>query len=139
MSMVGLLRDIADELADNYIGVSKFELLGNVIQIEGVITIENSEHDDNKKYDYRLTTSNSVEHLVWRRDALEIIIRELKKVKSFKAGRFVKKGDFKYMLVPHNSLQNNFYLLEMETHKVSDAFYTQSELYSEFNLVKEDN
>ena len=38
------------------------------------------------------------------------------------------------MLVPHNSLLNNFYLLNMETHEVEDVFYTQSELYREFNL-----
>lgn len=139
MSMVGLLRDITNELTDSYTDVNKIELLGNVIQIEGVITIENLEKDDTKTYDYKLTTGNSIEHLVWRVDAVEIIIRELKKIKSFKSGSFVSKHGTKYMLVPHNSLLNNFYLLNMETHEVEDVFYTQSELYSEFNLVKEDN
>ncbi len=139
MSMVGLLRDITNELTDSGIEVNKIDLLGNVIQIEGVITIENSEKDDTKVYDYKLTTGNSIERLVWRVDAVEIIIRELKKVKNFKSGSFVSKHGVKYMLIPHNSLLNNFYLLNMETHEVEDVFYTQSELYSEFNLVKEDN
>ncbi|XWX34289.1 hypothetical protein LMHOCYYV_CDS0065 [Staphylococcus phage PG-2021_4] len=139
MSMVGLLKDITNELTDSGIEVNKIDLLGNVIQIEGVITIENSEKDDTKVYDYKLTTGNSIERLVWRVDAVEIIIRELKKVKNFKSGSFVSKHGVKYMLIPHNSLLNNFYLLNMETHEVEDVFYTQSELYSEFNLVKEDN
>lgn len=139
MSMVGLLKDITNELTDSGIEVNKIDLLGNVIQIEGVITIENSEKDDTKVYDYKLTTGNSIERLVWRVDAVEIIIRELKKVKNFKSGSFVSKHGVKYMLIPHNFLLNNFYLLNMETHEVEDVFYTQSELYSEFNLVKEGN
>lgn len=139
MSMVGLLRDITNELTDSGIEVNKIDLLGNVIQIEGVITIENLEKDDTKGYDYKLATGDSIEHLVWRVDAVEIIIRELKKVKNFKSGSFVSKHGVKYMLIPHNSLLNNFYLLNMETHEVEDVFYTQSELYREFNLVKEGN
>lgn len=139
MKMIRLLNDITNELTDSGIEVNKIDLLGNVIQIEGVITIENSEKDDTKVYDYKLTTGNSIERLVWRVDAVEIIIRELKKVKNFKSGSFVSKHGVKYMLIPHNSLLNNFYLLNMETHEVEDVFYTQSELYSEFNLVKEDN
>ncbi|XWX33456.1 hypothetical protein KQUDLBSD_CDS0184 [Staphylococcus phage PG-2021_40] len=62
--MLELLSGITNRLSINDIRVNKILLLGNTIDIEGVISIVDYSKDLDYDYDYRVSTRDSVETFV---------------------------------------------------------------------------
>ena len=129
MNTMKLLEGITSRLNINDIKVSKIVLIGNIIEIEGVITISDVSKDERFDYDYRVTTRDSVETFVNSRLATDVIIQEVRNIENFKSGTTVEKAGKKFMLVPVDESKNSFYLLNLETLEVDDERLTKLDLY----------
>ena len=133
MNILGLLNGITNRLNgdSNNMEVRKIVLLGNMIEIEGVITIIDLSKDDRYDYDYRVATRDSVETFVNSRLAIDVIIKEVKNIRDFKAGATVEKDGNKFMLVPTEGVNGLFRLLDLGTLEVGFRRVTKVELYKE--------
>lgn len=136
MNTTELLHDIINSIGYEDLEVQELLVSGNMIKIEGAITIENLSEDVGYDYDYRVTAYESVEHYNTYYTAKEALIKEFKKIKNFKSGDTVMKGQTEFMLVPNKDVLGTFYLLDVESHRVRPALYSGVELYEEgFTLL----
>ncbi|XWX30014.1 hypothetical protein NHYGZSKF_CDS0182 [Staphylococcus phage PG-2021_15] len=129
--MLELLSGITNRLSINDIRVNKILLLGNTIDIEGVISIVDYSKDLDYDYDYRVSTRDSVETFVNTRLVTDTVIKEIKSIENFKSGSTVEKDGKKFMLIPIDERKNNFRLLDLETLEVGFRRVTKLDLYKE--------
>lgn len=129
--MIQLLEGITSRLGINELKVNKILLLGNTIDIEGVISIVDYSKDLDYDYDYRVSTRDSVETFVNTRLVTDTVIKEIKSIENFKSGSTVEKDGKKFMLVPMDESKNSFRLLDLEKLEVGFRRVTKLDLYKE--------
>lgn len=132
MNIMELLNSITNRLNINDIKVSKIVLLGNMIEIEGVITLNYISKDDRENNKYRVATPNSVDVFKNSGLAIDAIIKEVKKIKECKAGLIVENDGKKFMLVPVEGTTECFHLLDLDTLEVNREWVSDIELYKNY-------
>lgn len=132
-----LLNSITNRLRLKGIEVNKILLLGNTIDIEGVIRIVNYSKDLDYDYDYKVVTRDSVEHFTNSGLATDYIIKEIKRIEKFKSGSTVEKDGKKFMLVPAEGSIDTFYRLDLGTLEVDTERMDNVELYKEEYIIVE--
>lgn len=137
IDMLELLSGITDRLSINDIRVNKILLLGNMIELEGVINIVDYSKDLDFDYDYKVVTRDSVETFVNTRLVTDTVINELRKIEKFKSGSTVEKDGKKFMLVPVEGDIDTFYRLDLATLKVGTRRMDNVELYKEGYTIVE--
>lgn len=129
MNTTELLDDLTNALYSSSMEVDKLVLIGNMIEIDGVVSIINV--SDNLDYDlnYRVDTRDSEDFYASSRPAIYYLLKELRKIRNFKSGVIVEKKEKKYMLVPDERIEGNFYLLDLSTHQVNTDSLSKVDLY----------
>lgn len=129
MNTTELLDDLTSALYSSNMEVDKLVLIGNMIEIDGVVSIINV--SDNLEYDlnYRVDTRDSEDFYASSKPAIHYLLKELRKIGNFKSGVTVEKDEKKFMLVPDERIEGNFYLLDLSTHQVNNKSLSKVDLY----------